>query len=198
MPQPATQTTPDESQAITWALQGRAEGWEILHARHYNGLWSAVYPIVRDEHLAEDVIQEAFIKAYRQIHHFKGHSKFSTWLYRIAVNQAYDTLRKLSRRNKWLGLFPLQDEDDGPAHEAIDPHTGADDAQRADLRQIIGDALDSLNPEQRSVVELRLIQGFSTEETAKILGCKKGTVLSRLFYSCQKLKKRMGEHYGKL
>ena len=191
-------TTFKEAEALKLVREGRAEGWEMLHQQYYRGLWAAVYQVLHDEALAEDVVQEAFLKAYKKIKYFRGQSKFSTWIYRIAMNQAYDAGRKKQRRQKNLGMFPLQDDEEKQEIEAVDERTGADAAHAGDLRKAIHEALDQLNPDQRGVVELRLIQGFSTEETAKILGCKKGTVLSRLYYSCQKLKEILGDRYEEL
>lgn len=191
-------TTFKEAEALKLVREGRAEGWAMLHQQYYRGLWSAVYQVVHDNALAEDVVQDAFLKAYKKISRFKGDSKFSTWIYRIAMNQAYDVMRKNSRRQKRLGLFPLQEDEEHEPVEAVDEFTGADAAHAGDLRKAILGALDELNPEQRAVVELRLIQGFSTEETARILKCKKGTVLSRLYYSCQKLKELLGDRYEEL
>ncbi|MEM6822870.1 MAG: sigma-70 family RNA polymerase sigma factor [Verrucomicrobiota bacterium] len=187
-----------EAEALKLIRDGRAEGWEMLHQQYYHGLWSAVHQVVRDDALAEDVVQEAFLKAYKKFKRFKGKSKFSTWMYRIAMNQAYDTIRKIQRRQKRLGLFPLQQNEEDTPIEGVDERTGADAAHHGDLRDALNTALKSLNPEQRAVVELRLIQGFSTEETARILRCKKGTVLSRLYYSCQKLKQLLGDRYAEL
>jgi RNA polymerase sigma-70 factor (ECF subfamily) len=190
---------PPESHWIDLARAGHEEGWRELHRRYYPGLWHAAYQVLRDEALAEDVVQEAFIKAYRQIHRFRGDAKFSTWIYRITQNQALDALRSQQRRSKWLSLFPLgeSDPENGvPAIDAVDQgRTAAQDAALGDDRTALARALDTLSPEHRAVVELRLIQGFSTEETARILKLKKGTVLSRLFYSCQKLKKHLESTY---
>jgi RNA polymerase sigma-70 factor (ECF subfamily) len=190
---------PPESHWIDLARAGYDEGWRELHRRYYSGLWHAAHQVLRDEALAEDVVQEAFIKAHRQIRRFRGDAKFSTWIYRITQNQALDTLRKQQRRGKWLGLFPLggDDAEDGvPAIDAVDQgRTAAQDAALGDDRTALARALDTLSPDHRAVVELRLIQGFSTEETARILKLKKGTVLSRLFYSCQKLKKHLEPTY---
>jgi len=188
---------PSEEQWIDEAIRGSEEGWRELHRLHYKGLWSAVNQVLHDEALSDDVVQEAFIKAYRQIRKFRRDSKFSTWIYRIALNQAYDTLRKISRRGKWLGLFPLQtgEEEDAPEWQAVDENDASKEAALGDDRAALARALDSLGPDHRAVVELRLIQGFSTEETARILKCKKGTALSRLYYSCQKLKKILEETY---
>ncbi|MDX6766731.1 MAG: RNA polymerase sigma factor [Candidatus Methylacidiphilales bacterium] len=192
-----TATRSEEDPWIDAAIRGSEEGWRELHRLHYKGLWSAVNQVLRDDALSDDVVQEAFVKAYQQIRKFRRDAKFSTWIYRIALNQAYDTLRKTQRRSKWLGLFPLQTGEEGETleHEAIDEHDAAKEAALGDDRAALARALDSLGPDHRAVVELRLIQGFSTEETARILRCKKGTVLSRLFYSCQKLKKILEETY---
>ncbi|MGF1677829.1 MAG: RNA polymerase sigma factor [Candidatus Methylacidiphilales bacterium] len=193
-------TTFDEAEALKLAQESRAEGWEMLHRQYYRGLWAAAHHVVRDETLAEDVVQSAFLKAFKQIRSFKGDSKFSTWIYRITLNQALDLVRQRQRRNKVLGLFPLSsgDDDEAPEVEAVDPRTGADRLQEKDLGAAIRSAMASLTREQRVVVELRLIQGFSTEETARMLGCKKGTVLSRLYYACQNLKEKLGNQYEEL
>ncbi|GAB4240423.1 MAG: sigma-70 family RNA polymerase sigma factor [Candidatus Methylacidiphilales bacterium] len=193
-PRPVNDVEPEDvgenpDRWVALAQAGDPEGWVHLHKLYYAGLWGTAYQIVRDEQMAEDVVQETFLKAFKQLRHFRGDSKFSTWIYRIAVNQAYDTVRKQKRRQKWLGLFPLKENEDDPEHETAVNETSATMLERADLRDAIDRAMATLPEEHRAVVHLRLVQGFSTEETARILKLKKGTVLSRLFYSCQKLKK---------
>jgi len=187
-----------EANWVALAMAGDQEGWAQLHKLYYQGLWNAVNQILQDEKLSEDVVQEAFLKAFRQIQRFRGDSRFSTWIYRIAINQAYDTLRKRNRRSKWLGLFPIQENEEENPIEMVVSETSATAAERSDQREMLLRALDSLPADHRAVVELRLVQGFSTEETARILKVKKGTVLSRLFYSCQKLKKLLKETYEEL
>lgn len=176
----------------------REQAWEALHFHYYKPLWSVVNKILQDEALTEDVVQEAFVKAYRSFDRFHGDSKVSTWLYRIAINQSYDTLRKKSRRQKWLGLFPLQEDEESQPHEAIEERTGATIAEQKDRLELIRTVLAKLSPEHRAVVELRLIQGYSTEETAHMLSVQPGTVLSRLYYSSQKLRKLLKESYEEL
>lgn len=195
---------PPESHWIQLARAGRDEGWRELHRRYYAGLWHTAFQMLRDEALAEDVVQEAFIKAHRQIRRFRGDAKFSTWIYRITQNTARDVLRKQQRRGKWFGLFPLVIPNVNEDPEALeidvpDPgRTASEHAALGDDRAALAKALATLSPDHRVVVELRLIQGFSTEETARILKLKKGTVLSRLFYSCQKLKKHLKPTYNEL
>ncbi len=189
----------NEAEWVDLARKGSEKGWEELHRMYYPGLWGTVNQMVRDEALAEDIVQEAFIKAYKKIRRFRREAKFGTWIYRIAVNQAYDTIRKQGRRSRWIGLFPTrqeyQEDGEAPELEPVDNRTAGDQAALTDDRQAIEAAMASLSPDHRAVVDLRLIQGFSTEETAKILGCRRGTVLSRLFYSCQKLKKILEPTY---
>lgn len=197
--QSSEQADADEAVWVEKARNGESAGWAELHRRYYGRLWSAVNQIVADAALAEDVVQDAFIKAFRQIHRFRGNSKFSTWLYRISVNQALDALRKKSRRQKWLGLFSLDEEgEDSPARQVAMPEPDLPENERGDHRAALAKALQTLGPQHRAVVELRLIQGLSTEETARVLGCKRGTVLSRLFYSCRKLQPLLRKTYEEL
>ena len=202
-PEPSdnVQSTGDGFQEEIWlppAREGREDAWFEIHRHYYKGLWSAVNRILQDETWAEDVVQEAFVKAHRQIHRFKGDSRFSTWLYRIAINQAYDHLRKIKRRSRFFGILPTGDDDETMPLEAVDLHTAARDAELSDDRRALARAMETLDPEHRAVVQLRLVQGFSTEETAQILKCKRGTVLSRLFYSCQRLKKALERYRHEL
>ncbi|MEM9445458.1 MAG: sigma-70 family RNA polymerase sigma factor [Verrucomicrobiota bacterium] len=179
----------DEEHWLNLARKGEESGWAELHKHYYHKLWRTVNQIVKDEKVAEDLVQESFMKAYRTLNKFRGQSTFSTWIYRISVNQALDYLRKHNRRRKYLGLFPVKEDEDSLEHELVDTHTGFDAATGGETMQTIKKAFEQLPEDQRTVVELRLVQGFSTEETAKIIGCARGTVLSRLYYACQKLKK---------
>ena len=189
----------DDAVWVEKARAGDPAGWAELHFRYYGRLWSAVNQVLNDAAAAEDAVQEAFIKAFRNIHRFRGGSKFSTWIYRIALNQAFDTLRKRNRSRKWLGFFPLEpDDEEAPVRQMAAPELSLSGAERTDCRKAVARALKSLPAAHRAVVELRLVQGLSTEETARVLGCKKGTVLSRLFYSCQKLQPLLKGVYEEL
>jgi RNA polymerase sigma-70 factor (ECF subfamily) len=193
--------TDDEKVWVEKARAGNQSGWAELHRMYYIRLRGLVNQICADEALAEDIVQETFIKAYKKIGKFRGDSKFSTWIYRIAVNQTYDALRKRNRLHKWLGWHSLHsphEEEDSLIHDIPAPEYDLHEHERGDQRKAIEEALASLSPEHRAVVELRLVQGLSTEETAEALGCKKGTVLSRLYYSCQKLQRLLRKSYEEL
>ena len=85
---------------------GEEPAWGDLHREHYPRLWSSVQRILNNPTLADDVVQEAFIKAHRDIRRFEGNSQLGTWLYRIAINQALDTIRK-RQRTESVALVPL-------------------------------------------------------------------------------------------
>jgi RNA polymerase sigma-70 factor (ECF subfamily) len=176
---------------------GDQTAWRDLHRDHYPRLWSSVQRILNNPTLADDVVQETFIKAHRDIHRFNGQSQLGTWLYRIAINQALDTVRKKMRTERWLSfLSPVADEDSRlpvlPEGEVAPAATLG--LERADLRERIGSALAELSAEHRAVVQLRLIDEMSLEETARLLRCKPGTVNSRLHYACEHLRRKLSRN----
>jgi RNA polymerase sigma-70 factor (ECF subfamily) len=143
--------------------------------------------------MADDVVQEAFIKAHRDIRRFEGHSQLGTWLYRIAINQALDTIRKKHRTDRWLSfLSPTADEEGQPAvPEGRVAATASLGLENADLREVIFAAMKELSAEHRAVVQLRLVDEMSLEETAQLLRCRPGTVNSRLHYACEHLRRKL-------
>jgi len=174
---------------------GEESAWGELHREHYARLWSSVQRILNNPAAADDVVQEAFIKAHRDIKRFAGQSQLGTWLYRIAVNQALDTIRKKQRTDRWLSfLSPVAEDENQPAmpegHVAPAASTGLENAE---LREIIFAAMGDLSPEHRAVVQLRLVDEMSLEETAQLLCCKPGTVNSRLHYACEHLRRKLGK-----
>ena len=174
---------------------GEEAAWGELHREHYARLWSSVQRILNNPTLADDVVQEAFIKAHREIHRFAGQSQLGTWLYRISINQALDAVRKRQRTDRWLSfLSPIADKENQPivpeGHVAPMASVGL---ENADLRETIFEAMAELTPEHRAVVQLRLIDEFSLEETARLLRCRPGTVNSRLHYACEHLRRKLGK-----
>ena len=172
---------------------GEEAAWGQMHRDHYPRLWSSVQRIVNNPTVADDVIQETFIKAHRDIRRFEGHSQLGTWLYRIAINQALDTMRKKQRTDRWLSfLSPLSDEETQPTvPESQVPPVVSAGLENADLRKTILEAMDELSVEHRAVVQLRLVDEMSLEETARLLRCRPGTVNSRLHYACEHLRRKL-------
>jgi RNA polymerase sigma-70 factor (ECF subfamily) len=172
---------------------GEEAAWGELHRDHYPRLWSSVQRILNNPTLADDVVQEAFIKAHREINRFAGQSQIGTWLYRIAVNQALDAIRKKQRTDRWLSfLSPVAEEEGQPAmpEGEVQP-TGSIGLENAELREAILVAMAELSAEHRAVIQLRLIDEISLEETAQLLRCKPGTVNSRLHYACDHLRRKL-------
>ena len=126
---------------------------------------------------ADDVGQETFIRFYRSLRQFKGDSSLGTYLSRIAINLSLNALKK-RKSQRWLSF-----EDKLQSQSKTE-----DEFQKSDTAELVNKALELLEPEFKSVVVLRLMQGFSTKETAQILGLPLGTVLSRLSRAQEKLR----------
>ena len=172
---------------------GEEAAWGELHREHYSRLWSSVQRILNNPTTTDDVVQEAFIKAHRDIRHFAGNSQLGTWLYRIAVNQALDTIRKKQRTDRWLSfLSPVAEGEEQPnmPEGHVDPAASIG-LENLELRETIFEAMADLSVEHRAVVQLRLVDEMSLEETAQLLRCKPGTVNSRLHYACEHLRRKL-------
>ena len=174
---------------------GEEAAWGELHRDHYPRLWSSVQRILNNPTLADDVVQEAFIKAHRDLKRFAGQARIGTWLYRIAVNQALDTIRKKQRTDRWLSfLAPLSDDENQPVMpEGEVAPVVSTGLENADLRETIFEAMGELSAEHRAVVQLRLVDEMSLEETAQLLRCRPGTVNSRIHYACEHLRRKLGK-----
>jgi RNA polymerase sigma-70 factor (ECF subfamily) len=185
-------SSPDYLQRLR---SGDEAAWGELHRDHYPRLWSSVQRILNNPTMADDVVQEAFIKAHRDIRRFEGQSQLGTWLYRIAVNQALDTIRKRQRTDRWLSfLSPISEDENVPAMpEGQVAPTGSTGLENIELRETIFEAMAELSPEHRAVVQLRLVDEMSLEETAQLLRCKPGTVNSRLHYACEHLRRKLAK-----
>ena len=185
-------TAPDLLQRLR---SGEETAWSELHREHYARLWSSVQRILNNPTLTDDVVQEAFIKAHRDIRRFQGQSQLGTWLYRIAVNQALDTVRKKQRLDRWLSfLAPMADDESQPVvPEGRVAPAGSTGLENAELRDTILQAMTELTVEHRAVVQLRLIDEMSLEETAQLLRCRPGTVNSRLHYACEHLRRKLAK-----
>ena len=138
---------------------------------------------------ADDVMQETFIKVYRSIRTFRKDAAFETWLYRIAVNEALNFVKRRERQQ--TSAFETVSEAEYEttaryrAQIANDPHV---QAEKAELRHHVTEAVNSLSLKQRTVVILHEFEGLTHAEIASILNCSEGTVRSRLHYARKKLR----------
>ena len=181
-----------DSELVDRAKAGDRDAARQLVERYQRRILGVVIGMVRNPEDAREVVQETFVRAFRNLEGFKGDSSFYTWLYRIAVNQAIDLQRRESKRpsSEYDETQPL-----GEAAMAFGGKTTGDDPFQAvrnrELGRKIFDAIDDLTPDHRAVILLREIEGLSYEEISESLDCSLGTVMSRLHYARKKLQARL-------
>ena len=168
-----------EMQLVERARKGDAGAYDEIMRRHGKRLYGLAASMVGNPADAEDVVQETFLGAYKQLGSFEGRSSLKTWLTRICVLQ----VSKLYRSRKVRRTSPLGRDVPGGHEPAV-----SSPVSQADRRADVAAMLNSLSPEHREVLVLRELQGFSYKEIADALGVPQGTVESRLFRARQQLK----------
>lgn len=163
---------------------GDQAAFNLLVLKYQRKVLRLVSRIVRDPSEVEDVVQEAFVKAYRALPQFRGESAFYTWLYRIAVNTAKNHLVSLGKQPiPMTDLTP--DEDDTESFEArsvvTDNQTPESLLLSRQIAETVNQSIESLPAELRTAITLREIEGLSYEEIAEAMNCPIGTVRSRIF-----------------
>jgi RNA polymerase sigma factor (sigma-70 family) len=185
----------DEMDLVKQARRGDLEAYDELVRRYQERIYATVYHMTANHEDANDLAQEAFIKAFHALKTFKGGSSFYTWIYRIAVNKTINFLKQ--RKNK--PQMSLDDLDFNAEHDPdlvalISEKTPRRDVGLAELQEKLNAALLRLSEPHRLVVTLHDVQGLSHEEIAKIMGCNIGTVRSRLFYARQQLQAYLSDY----
>jgi len=163
---------------------GDKGAFELLMRRHNQILYRTARSILKDDAEAEDAVQEAWLLAYRAIGNFRGDAKLSTWLVRIAVNEAISRGRKRSRGAEVIQLSGETQEDGGAVEENVNrtlPEQPEHAARRAQTRKLLEAKIDELPDAFRTVFVLRALEELSVEESAVALGIPDATVRSRFF-----------------
>ena len=179
---------------VQLAQRGDSGAFDALVRRYQHKVVKLVMRYVRDSAEAEDIAQEAFIKAYRALPRFRGDSAFYTWLYRIAINTAKNTLAA-------RGRSPIEYDLDGPdgeeSHEMQarmkDTATPEALALTEEIRNTVTAAIDRLPEDLRTAIQLRELEGLSYEEIAARMQCPVGTVRSRIFRAREAIDARLRE-----
>lgn len=170
-----------DEELVLRVQQGDKSAYDILVLRYQHKIIQLVNRYVKDHSEAQDVAQEAFIKAYRALGSFRGDSAFYTWLYRIAINTAKNYLVSRSRRNSDYQV----DVQDAEALENAPQLQGLDTPEHNLLGEEIVNtiqlAIENLPEEMRVAIMLREFEGMSYEEIAEAMDCPVGTVRSRIF-----------------
>src|SRR5581483_5652582 len=155
---------------VAKARSGDAEAFRALVDRHSRGLFRLAYRMTGNEMDAEDVVQESFLRAYRQLNKFDERASFGTWLYRIAVNCALDMVRARKRRGEQQ---PAEEDAQNPVNSAISRDPAPDRlALSGELRAHVAEAMNELSAAERAAFVLRHFEGMGIEDVSRVLGCQ--------------------------
>lgn len=172
---------------LSQSRRGNKRAFGELVNRYQARVASTVIGMLGKGPEADDVGQETFIRFYRALDSFRGDAQIATYLHRIAINLSLNALKKRKRQQNRFSRPEKELLESMPAHPA--PVTQFDDAA------VVEKALNQLKPDFRSVVVLRLVEGYSTSETAALLNLPQGTVLSRLARAQRKLRTILGPYF---
>jgi RNA polymerase sigma-70 factor (ECF subfamily) len=188
----------DELALVQAAKGGDVGAFEQLVKRYDRNVFRIAQHITQNREDAEDVVQEAFLKAYRNLQQFQGQSKFYTWLVRIAVNEALMKLRRRKpERTVSLDEDIKTDEDSVPREVADWSPNPEQQYNQAELREILTKTIQGLPSSFRTVFVLRDVEGLSTEETAEALELSIPAVKSRLLRARLQLRERLSRFFQK-
>ena len=187
---------PTDHDLVRAALGGSEPAFRALVERHQRGVLSIVSRILLNREDAEDVAQEAFVKAFTRLDTYDPAYKFSNWLFKIAHNAALDALRRRAANPAAAAVEPGAGPEDDPLARLPDTATPAPDelAARAEFRADVARALARLRPEYRAVVTLRHVEGRAYEDIAEILDLPLGTVKTFLFRARRELAQLLEQH----
>lgn len=183
---------------IERAQAGDRGAFRRLVERHQRRAFAVALALVRDENDARELVQDAFLRAFKSLSSFQGSSSFFTWLYRIVTNLSIDLMRKPGRQMASLEENRLDADEGGDLEllasglDHIDP---SDSVRRREIGARLQAALDALPSYHRAVIIMREVEGLSYDEMAQIMDVSKGTIMSRLFHARQKLQRALADCY---
>ncbi len=192
----------EEAMLVSAAKNGDAHAFEILVRRYQRRILAVAQRFTRIREDADDVVQQSFQKAFVHLHKFEGKSRFSTWLTRIAINEAL----MLLRRGRGLHEVSINDlsgnEETALRLEMPDSRAGPESAfLQGERNRILSEAIDKLTPGIRTAIELRELGELSTKEAARVMGLTVSAVKARVFHGRRKLhqilKRKSTQIYGK-
>jgi RNA polymerase sigma-70 factor (ECF subfamily) len=181
----------NDQQLVERVQKGDKTAFDLLVRKYQHRVLKLVSRFVHDAAEAEDVAQEAFLKAYRALPAFRGDSAFYTWLYRIAINTAKNTLVSNRRRPVDFDL-DLQDPEQHDRQARLkDADTPEGVLLTDEIRGVVEHALEQLPEDLRTAIVLRELEGLSYEEIAEAMDCPVGTVRSRIFRAREAIDKKL-------
>ena len=181
-----------DADVIEAVLRGEVDRYAELVDRHQQVAWSVALRLVGNLEDAKELSQNAFVKAYQHLAGFRREAKFSTWLYRIVVNECKDFFKQKARRPPMVAVGVDPEGEETGAVEPVDPSgTPRDLVAERELAGRLQDAVAALPMNQRTAFVLHHVQGLSLEEAADVMGCRVGTVKSHVFRACEQLRGRL-------
>lgn len=181
-----------DRQLVERAQRGDKRAFELLVEKYQRRLGRLLSRFIRDPSEVEDVMQEAFIKAYRALPAFRGDSAFYTWLYRIGINTAKNYLAAMGRRAPTSTDLEAEEAEGHVDGERLrDLNTPENLLLSREIADTVNSTIESLPEELRTAIQLREMEGMSYEEIASIMGCPIGTVRSRIFRAREAIAERL-------
>jgi RNA polymerase sigma-70 factor (ECF subfamily) len=180
-----------DAQLAARVASGDGAAFELLMRRHNRRLYRIARSVLRDAADAEDVLQEAYLAAYRAIGSFRGEASLATWLSRLVLNHCLARRRREQRRDNIVAMVP--EPEDMPAFDEADPDTPDRSMVRAELRALIERKVEELPEAFRTVFVMRGIEELSVEETARLLAIPEATVRSRHFRARSLLRESLAQ-----
>ena len=179
-----------DQEAVERALRGDGDAFRGLVEKHGRPLFRLAFRMTGNEADAEDVVQESFLRAYRQLGKFDARASFGTWLYRIATNCALDLVRARNRRGELKA--PAGEGTPDPLLEAPSGDAPPDRlAMSGQVRERVADAMDELTSTERAAFVLRHFEGMCLEDIGRTMGCPTGAAKHSVFRAVQKLRRAL-------
>ena len=170
-----------ENDLVKESLDGNKQAFGEIVSRYQNMVARTVKGMLGDSVFSEDIGQEVFIKLFHSLPDFRGEAKLSTYIQKIAINL---TLNEIKRRKRFFSMFSQKGNNEMYEFDVPDHET----EEKKDASEVVSKALARLDPKFRIIVAMRMLQGYSTKETAEMLNLPLGTVLSRLSRAQEQLK----------
>ena len=180
-----------EKSLINLVKKGDKKAYEVLVLQYQDRLVFSVYKFLKDYELAQDIAQEAFVKAFKNIEKFRGDSSFYTWIYRIAINTAKNFLSSKSRKSE---IYDDEIMELKLSESAVTSENPENILEAEELRSLMTDAIQGLPDDIRTTLSLREFDGLSYEEIAEVQNCPIGTVRSRIHKGREILDKTFSEY----
>lgn len=194
--------TDEDTEIVSLCKKGDTDAFEVLVNKYQKKMLNIAYRMIGDYDDACEIVQDAFVSAFKNMRHFRAEAKFSTWLYTIVVNLSKNRLKQLTvkgHREELTLDSPMNPDDKQLRREPVSGEPSVlENIEKRETQKVVQGCIKSLDYEFREVIVLRDIQGFSYEEVSDMLKLKEGTVKSRLFRAREALKNCLKRAIGDL